>query len=1596
MLPTARTRPFMNLGIAELERRFHESHNDPQMLSRLRHELAFRRTQRAHRLLQTVRSLLEKKLETTVVPPHDGSADLTTRTAPLIDANTHRPMPTLTTAARNKLVNLFNFFKAVEQRRTPLVRTLSERPWHLPLSDLPVHSAIRLVAPGADAAFKLEIEQPLLTECPNPPDTLTAWLLSGWDDPVQEQAMRRGTLAELDAEGNVIEQTFEADPLRVSQFEAWQLKREAWAELERPARAAQRVWERFFALHSQLKREGEALEFLLGDGIFVAPYVRHPVLLRRVELEFLPKERLFRIADSDASSEFFAQAFADQPNVPVRQWEEEVRTGELHPLGGEGVSDWFKALIGHFEHGRYEEGEPQAGNGLSLSRAPVLFLRKRESGRIAFLDAILSDLATCEAVPDSLLRIVGEAPPQDELPTEVSNDYANEDAEILMTKLANPAQLAILRRLAHRRGVLVQGPPGTGKTHTIANLIGHLLAEGKTVLVTSHTTKALRVLRDQVVDPLQPLCVSVLDSDAAGKRELETAVRSLGGRLDDDPRQLERQAASLAAERETLRGKIQATRKDLQTAIEGEYLAIVQNGREYSPVEAAKIVAQGLGSDNWLPGNIAADTPPPLSREDLIALYASNESLSPADENDLATPLPDAVLVANPQTVRNRIAELAALEGTNLRLREEFWSAPQADVALDVVFEHVSRVNEQLSQSRSEPWRLAALQAGMQAQTGDAQVWLGICDEVEAVAEKAAAYKMAAFTHAPAFAPDADRAVLKTTLDEIRAHLGTGKALGTLTLLMHPAWKRCIEACGVGHGTSRKPATLEEFDALLQCLMLDTERDSLVARWQTCMVPHGLPALAMSPPEEHAGQFLPAIKSCLAWHAASCQPCLDMLAKQGLDWARLADLAPPVESMLHRIERLRHALLELLPETLTAEHARRRKAALLNEHDEAMTTLAGRPDSPIAIQLHAALQARDVDAYAAHHARFLDLHRLQPLLIERKSLIGKLRTHAPDWASAIQRRQATHGHPHPPGELDTAWRWKQLNQELDRRAALSVPDLQRQLEQHVQDLMKTTAELAEVRAWAALIRRVSKDDAARQALNAWMTATKKLGQGTGKLADIHRAEAARQMGRARTAVPVWIMPFARLTANFDPVRDRFDVLIVDEASQEDVIGLSTFYMADKVIVVGDDEQVTPLDVGGDMQQIQDLIDLWLGELPDKLYDLKTSVYDRAQMAFGSTIRLTEHYRCVPEIIQFSNWLSYSGAIKPLRESASSALKPALVAHRVSGVKTGKKNLVEADTITALLSAAIEHPAYAGKSFGVISLVGDEQAREIETRLRARIDPVDFEQRRILCGNPAHFQGDERDVIFLSMVDSKEDGAGPLGKRGDGADGLWKKRYNVAVSRAKDQLWVVYSLDHATQLKPEDMRRRLIEHALDPGALMRKLDDAEARTESPFEAEVYKLLVARNYRVRTQWQVGAYRIDMVVESSDGKNRLAIECDGDRWHYDRVAEDMARQALLERLGWRFVRIRGTVFYRDRDQAMAPVFTELANRGVAPVEEASPSFAGEETALLSGIKRRANELLAEWIPDRSNRPETNAGSSDSLLRHQLPPAETRYETL
>lgn len=180
-----------------------------------------------------------------------------------------------------------------------------------------------------------------------------------------------------------------------------------------------------------------------------------------------------------------------------------------------------------------------------------------------------------------------------------------------------------------------------------------------------------------------------------------------------------------------------------------------------------------------------------------------------------------------------------------------------------------------------------------------------------------------------------------------------------------------------------------------------------------------------------------------------------------------------------------------------------------------------------------------------------------------------------------------------------------------------------------------------------------------------------------------------------------------------------------------------------------------------------------------------------------------------------------------------------------------------------------------------------------------------------------------------------------------------------MSRAQDQLVVYHSVD-TQDLKPECMRHRLLTHARHPVRRMDSKEDHEF--DSPFEKAVFRRLEERGYRVETQVRVGkhAYRIDLVVHGIDSK--LAIECDGDRWHGpERFASDMARQRDLERVGWEFVRIAGSAFYRDADAALEPLWSALEERNIRPATGAEGSGSVNDGHALS-----PKELDSTGLPE------------------------------
>jgi restriction endonuclease-like protein len=104
------------------------------------------------------------------------------------------------------------------------------------------------------------------------------------------------------------------------------------------------------------------------------------------------------------------------------------------------------------------------------------------------------------------------------------------------------------------------------------------------------------------------------------------------------------------------------------------------------------------------------------------------------------------------------------------------------------------------------------------------------------------------------------------------------------------------------------------------------------------------------------------------------------------------------------------------------------------------------------------------------------------------------------------------------------------------------------------------------------------------------------------------------------------------------------------------------------------------------------------------------------------------------------------------------------------------------------------------------------------------------------------------------------------------------------------------------------------------------------------------------------------------------KLSVECDGEKWHTpEQLQNDLERQAILERLGWIFVRVRGSIFFRNPDAAMAPVFAKLADLEIEALGPVSDSEQRADSPLVERIRRSAQALRLKWRAEESASAET-----------------------
>lgn len=1498
-----------------------------------------------------------------------------------------------TEAQREAIDSLLTFIEEATSLRQTAARHLSRcgRLLRLPELEAAVPGLVAGDPTGADADLVCRIEKLEMPPCPPIPESLAPYATGDWRAPEWTPDWKALPDPAEHPESAELYETL-ADWLRI---------RGSWLEARGEILPNHALFERLQDLRDHLSESNLRDECVIGTAVFTSNPdvtraknpVRWPLLVQPLVIELgssrrnLPVIEVRRNGDEDPRllAEILAPFAEDGVDLKAasrfEEWLEDAGA-DANLAGDESLSEALEKFAASLHPDcRFvpaeEELPEDAGEkpAFTLEASPVILIQPRPSGVRSAIRSIRKDIAEHRDVPAHLMEIVCP----DVFPTLASGltptlsleaklaATAGEDPDVLLAKPANPEQLAIAHEVEHNNVVLVQGPPGTGKTHTIANLLGHFLSQGKRVLVTSHTTKALSVVKDLLPKEIQPLCVTMLGD----RKDLEQTSSELITRLTRlNVEDLEARIRALGLERHRLGTALADRRRRIFEQRRIEHEAVEFNGRRYTLTEIAKFLREAERLQALIPGEVA-EGPLPLSFRELLELYGTNGRWDAETARDLSGLLPGFELLPDVDTMR----------GMNRRWRDVL-AEDAGDVTID---ERRSASGERLHAfMKGGETLLVAPESGISALTPAMDLSplaetdemkrlalsLGLADEgcreafEQLECELAAANELALAVDRASLldnrtvvipdAIDADAAMKAAEWFTANDPDGSTSFLGRL---FNKEAREAADALAGVEVDGSRPASKEAFEAVALHARLKAAVKTVARTWDSLAERADAPAFATYGDNAVRTLFTrygTSLSDTCIWWRRVFVPYIEGLLSAGIEAEGMKELLESADPL----EAARRFATDVLAPVHTARHREAELHALREwQATESQKLYAAAPACATARRLAAATLV-DPDAWELEAERLRKLLEDQPLFARRTELLERLRAAAPEWANALEAGEPGFTTSNPSPEITNAWLYRQLERIYTRATAADLDALQSDAERLCADLREATAQLAVAKAWLAVKSRLSNGPALSNLFS--LAAYMKRAVGRGRKSAAWRREVNRLLPACQQAVPVWIMMIQDALLNFSTA-SKFDVIVVDEASQADMTALPLLYMGKKVIVVGDDRQVTPLSVGTSEAAVDALCARHLeGRVKEpKLYDSRLSLYGLVQsMAFPAHM-LVEHFRSVPEIIGWCSRLSYNGTIRPLRDASSSSLKPAVVPWRTRGTAGDNGvNEEEAQAVIRLLRAMIHDPAYDGKTFGIIPMrsVHGAQVNRIRRLLVENFDPREIERRRIHCGISAEFQGDERDVVILSLVDSAAPGL-PLRKETDGADGMMKKRWNVAVSRARDQLWLVHSFDPAAQLKPDDLRRSLFDWA--DGVMSGTIGAAEPfdLPDPEFTGQVLRALRKLGYRVEAGHDAGAWRLDMVVRARG--RAAAIECDGSgREDEDAIRRDMERQTVLERAGWKFVRVRSADWFRRPEKTLERVCEALAALGIAPEPE---DCAPQKDQLLAHVRANVERLEA-----------------------------------
>ena len=975
---------------------------------------------------------------------------------------------------KEKVVALYNYIAEVSKSLKDTKINVTEEKWFDFFENFPKHENIIFDYKNLDESY-FENEENRLLEIKKPnflkplllDESLLKWLEGDWKDYKSTLTIKEEIVNEEAEEdiSKIIDIPSEIKEKLEKELE----RREVWIKEQILIEEVRNFFDTLYIKYLELNKDSETLELVIGNGIVKIKNknVYYPILLKKVRIDFDAKNNILILVDPLANENFSTTLYTNFLNEidginlsHVFELEEEIKEKDLHPLNKKEIDDFFRKFIHRLSSNGYFLDDEEIANlkddDILIEDKPLIFIRKKDTGIVKAIESIVDRIENHGEIPNQLLELVGIIKNK-ENNKNISIENIKEE-EILFVKDTNREQIDIAKQIEINDAVVVQGPPGTGKTHTIANLLGHFLAQGKNVLITSHTKKALRVLKEKIPKNIQGLCISILDDDNSDMRKSVESISEKMGHFTSD--NLKKEVEELENIRINEYNDLKDINKKMYIIKHKESQSIVFNSESFSIQDIGTFLRNNPKILEKIPGKISDLVPCPITNEEFKFLSNEyKEIIDKDEEKEITLGLNDITDYLDEESFKNLIdsRKLADYEfkeivkGTDYIFKNKYLLINDKElVDLEKFKENYTGnfIPKELKKN-IEKWKIEAAIAGL-TNGGNRINWENFIEEIKRTYKYSSDMTPKLFKKKINFS-DLSLANAKQLVQDLK------NAFDNPGFLLNLNLKKAKNNIGdkvtlngeLIKDTSECTLILEYLDLLIQEKELKESWKELIEKNEGISVDSLGDNIL-----DYAFESLKDIEYFLNWSPSQKDNLLKNIEKIGINKENLFDdtdiSIEKIKNILTSIKDI-EKVIEISNKALNLAKKNEEYSIYLKNIDKIT-----KKNSTLDNELKNSIENEDTEKYSIY------LEKLKNILIKensynkRKEILSKISKIAFDWYEALKN-----GAVEPIEDVYEVWKWKQLSQELEKLEKEPDEKLEKKALEKVKNKRKATLELVE-------------------------------------------------------------------------------------------------------------------------------------------------------------------------------------------------------------------------------------------------------------------------------------------------------------------------------------------------------------------------------------------------------------------------------------------------------------------------------------------------------------------------------------------------------